>query len=351
MPSPDIVAAEETPRGPRSPRVFSIQVRALCEGVASAGVTPSELLTQARVDQTRLGDARSSYSLEEFDRLLVAAVRLTDDPAFGLHWPERAEMLQFDQLTILAATAPTLRTALDCSRRFQSLLASRVEYRFVEHAESCVMDYDALATSEQGLRTRTEFLMGATKRLLAYFGAGRAISRVSLPYARPSYDAEYERIFDAVVEFDRPHARLEFSCACLDRVQPHRDLEMHDTLRHRIESQQRRVLSQLTFAEQTEAVVRAALPHALSMKEAARELEVSERSLRRRLAADNTTYSEVLDRVRRETVETLLSSGRRGTKEVAGALGYTNVSAFYRAFRRWTGDTPGRRRAARAHKD
>ncbi|HBQ12172.1 MAG TPA: hypothetical protein DEF51_13805 [Myxococcales bacterium] len=71
-------------------------------------------------------------------------------------------------------------------------------------------------------------------------------------------------------------------------------------------------------------------------------LEISPRALQRRLADQDTSYQELLDETRREVAEQLL---RQDGVSIAGAaylLGYSEVSAFHRAFKRWTGLTPGR---------
>jgi AraC-like DNA-binding protein len=69
-------------------------------------------------------------------------------------------------------------------------------------------------------------------------------------------------------------------------------------------------------------------------------LRMSARNLRRRLEAENTSYKQLLDEVRCELARRYLSQEQRGVEEVAFALGFSDGSAFHKAFRRWTGESP-----------
>ena len=82
------------------------------------------------------------------------------------------------------------------------------------------------------------------------------------------------------------------------------------------------------------------------MSGVAAALGVSDRTLRRRLAADGTSYQRLLDDVRESLAVELLGTGRLRVQDVAVRLGYAEASSFILAFRRWTGRTPGRSPAA-----
>lgn len=76
------------------------------------------------------------------------------------------------------------------------------------------------------------------------------------------------------------------------------------------------------------------------MEEVARALHMSERTVRRRLRKEGTTLRELLDGFRHERAVELLSTRKYGIADVAFLLGFSELSSFYRAFRRWTGCTP-----------
>ena len=83
-----------------------------------------------------------------------------------------------------------------------------------------------------------------------------------------------------------------------------------------------------------------------SVKAAARELGMSARTLQRRLATENTSYADVVDVLRREIAEEQLREGGATLAEIAYVTGYSEVSTFQRAFKRWTHRTPSQYRQA-----
>jgi AraC-like DNA-binding protein len=99
------------------------------------------------------------------------------------------------------------------------------------------------------------------------------------------------------------------------------------------------------FAGQVRVVVTQQLPDGAPMAGVGHALGVSERTLRRRLAADGTGYQRLLDEVRASLADELIGTGRLSVEEVALRLGYAEASSFIAAHRRWTGETPGARAA------
>ena len=96
------------------------------------------------------------------------------------------------------------------------------------------------------------------------------------------------------------------------------------------------------------AAILALLPEGEPSKGAVAErLAMSERTLTRRLAVDETSYRRLLDDVRRELAVAYMAEPRRSVIETAFLLGFTDQSNFARAFKRWTGETPTEYRASR----
>ncbi len=331
-------------------RVSTMQVRALLEGLQHVGVSTAVFLSKVGLDQGSLADPFGWFSLHHFDQLLTAAVALSGDEAFGLHWGMGAPMVQFDQLPILIATAPSLRFMVDNLLRFQPVLASRDELHLGEHGDRALLTCDVLALSERGRRVRTEALVTALLRMLRYFGEGSALRRVDIGYARPEYAAEYERLLGAPVYFAQPVTSLELSRAALDRTHQNRDDELRAQLLHRIESLRRRALGELSYADQVADLLRANLSKALSQVDVARACGISERSLRRSLAHEGVSFRELVERVRHERAKQLLALGEHSNKQMAGALGFAGVSGFQREIQRWTGESAAPQRAPRARR-
>jgi AraC-like DNA-binding protein len=111
-----------------------------------------------------------------------------------------------------------------------------------------------------------------------------------------------------------------------------------------LERHARELLAKLLLGDDLPSRVRheiaSLLPLGASAEAVAETLRMSARSLRRRLEAENTSYTQILDELRCELARRYLAQGQRGVEEVAFALGFSDGSAFHKAFRRWTGERP-----------
>lgn len=218
----------------------------------------------------------------------------------------------------------------------------------------------SLEVETQGEETRLKIRLGgesdpddllsltglmACHRVLAWGIKHRVpLIRVELPATRPAQHRTIADLFDAPVVIDSPHAALVFNSALL-RSPLMRDA---DELERFIARAPLDLLTRPTYSATTVDRVRRVLEPALartgvwpSAIDVARSLGVSSQTLRRWLADERTTYSEVSDDVRRDAAINSLVGGRESVAELAERLGFSGPSAFTRAFRRWTGSTPG----------
>ncbi|MFT3767624.1 MAG: helix-turn-helix domain-containing protein [Minicystis sp.] len=173
---------------------------------------------------------------------------------------------------------------------------------------------------------------------------------VHLPRAPFSDEALAERVFQAPVRYARPGAEVRYPRAFLDAPLRTNDPTLHALLAAQLEralglpAAEHRVLPRAE--DDVLALVRRELRTALPRGDAtldhvARAVGQSARSLQRRLADRGTSFQTVVDEARRAMAEELLSAHRASVTEAAFAVGFADVTAFTRAFRRWNGVPPG----------
>ena len=330
----------------RAVRVSTIHIRALVSAVERAGFSRAELFQEAQRNLSLLANDYAYLSVGDLDDLTCAAVRLTRDPALGLHWAEQASILQFDLMSLLVAAAPSLRLGIASVLRLQPLLADRPELSFREEEGVAQLRFQPLAVTSECARVRADLAVAGFAYLFRLMGAStRQVPQISFAHARPSYAAEYERVFQRTVQFDQAFSGIGFNSELLE----HRLGTPNPTLYFELERQAQSLRDRLTAKESLRARVtqqlRAALPRQPSMRETASELGFSERSFRRRLFEEGCTYSQLAESVRFELAQELLKDEARSVKEIAAELGFSELSAFHRAFKRWTGQTPTEFRA------
>jgi len=182
---------------------------------------------------------------------------------------------------------------------------------------------------------------------------GRRIPLRTLDFACPApvHRQDYHKFFGAPVLFDQPVTRLVFSSSYLSLPIIRSDVALKSFLRKAPAN----ILIRYRHDNDLSARVRAqlnALPMAdwPSLEELARGLGMSVPTLRRRLRGEGQSFGTIKDELRFVTAERLLQENSLSVAEVAAELGYSEPSAFYRAFHKWMGQSPGRFRTVQQEK-
>jgi AraC-like DNA-binding protein len=329
--------------------VSTVMVRVLVDSVERAGVPREELLRPLRIDPSRLVEVDGRFDLEEFALLQMRAMDLTCDEALGFHMAERTPDSAFDLIAHLVSHSPTLREAVGLCTQFQRLLMEDSNVALRETATTAALHYRFARTFERADRMHAEFVVAAFLRLARVFGGPGVVPKVAaFEHRRPAHSPEYVKVFGDVVRFGQSTTALTFDRAVLDRVQLHQHPELFTVLRSHAERALERVAVGLRPADQVRRYLLARPASRIpDISTAARDLGLSVRSLRRRLAADATSYRALVQATLEASAGHLLRDPRLSIQDTASALGFSNVGAFHRAFRRWSGMTPTQYREER----
>lgn len=324
------------------PSVSVIAVRALLDAVGHMGGPRADLLRELGGLAESLHNDEARVPLAELCRVCELALDLTGDSALGLHWAEQVRPVAFAPVSHMIAHAPSLRNAFALLSRFGQLFSDQPFVTLTEGPDVAVVracDWMAVSPRLQAFSAEV-ILGGITKMLRAMFGEADVLG-VSLAYAAPSHAAEYERVFETVVRFDQPFSGLLLRRARLDHPAPHVDTDVQLALEAIAERRLERVTRHVSYSFAVREILRRNMPDRISMVAVARSLGLSVRSLRRQLAADGTSFRRLEYAVFESISKSLLRDRQRTIQEVAYELGFSDVTTFHRAFKRWTGVTPG----------
>jgi AraC-like DNA-binding protein len=337
MKAPYARIAPESPKPTLSMRF----VGALADAVVEAGVSRAEFLRATRIDPEQLDAVEARLPRLEFHRICDIALELTQNPALALHWVEGLDVSSFGPISHLIAHSPSLRQALEAQLQFGQLLSDEPYFRLAEHEHSVTLHcVHFAAESRQSERFWAETIVTALFRLVCTFSGNVRPENVSFSYGAPDYFGEYARIFQGAERFEQPFTGIVFARALLDAPSPFRDEGLHDTLQALAERRIAR-LAQASYAQRVrQLLVDHGGPRRMKMTGVARSLGLSVRSLQRRLASEGKSYSEVESDAFTVVAKRLLGDRRHTIQEAAHAMGFSDVTAFHRAFKRRTGTTP-----------
>jgi AraC-like DNA-binding protein len=335
-------------RTSRDSMVSARVVLALVDAAEHVGVARDVLLPAAHLDRSLLTAPDTRVTRADLYRVAEHALDLTGDPAFGLHWARRLDDRAFAPVAQLVAHAATLRQALALLARFSRLLADEADYVVHERDRQLTVQYLPLDRESPRLRRLSaDLIVGGLWRIVRSFSPGARPDEVAFEYPAPPERADYDRFFETTVHFGRPFTGVVFDGALLQAPSTAKD----DDVREALEAVAERRLLQITgrtplATRARDVLVRDRLPHSADMECVAHRLGLSVRSLRRHLEAEGTSFGDVLREAQTAVARDLLRDPRRTVQDVAYEMGFSDATAFHRAFRRWTGTTPRAYRAS-----
>lgn len=172
---------------------------------------------------------------------------------------------------------------------------------------------------------------------------------VTLPLPRAADPSRQEKFFACPVAWSASQVEVAFPAALLDEPLPRSDSRLHGYLARRADELHAALPSEASWAARAKREIGAMLASGEPrLADVARRLAVSERTLHRRLDAEATGFASLVDEARRERALLLVEDPALSASELAFLLGYSEPAAFFRAFKRWTGKTPGAYRAGAA---
>lgn len=322
--------------------------KALLEFTVSLGADRATLLVRTGVAETDFADQDARIPLERYKALYRAGQELTGDPALPLKFPEATRFEQISIVGLICQAADTMAGALKQLNRFSRLV---VEVEGVSDGPRF-----QLTPREDGLwlqdRCAVEDFPELVEAALARFTCEMArhypdftfVLAVHLTRPRPAHAAAYEPILRAPVTFGAAWNALKIEPAWLN-------LEIHRPNRYAFgmfNGHADALLKSLEESKTTRGRVEALLipllhTGELAMDEVAKALGLSRQTLYRRLKAESVSYDQVLDDLRRRMAQTYLE--KLSVNETAYLVGFSETSAFSRAFKRWTGTSPSGRKS------
>jgi AraC-like DNA-binding protein len=291
-----------------------------------------------------LADADARVSPAQFCVAWAELVRLTGEPQIALRMADEIPQGAFGIVEYVCRSAPTLGDALRHWVRFLNLLDDAVLVGLVEEGEWVALR--VLQESEAPAPASHELcfaLLVAAARALCVHPV--RVERVDFGHRSQGDPGSYQRWFDAPVSFGARTTQLVFPRSAVGLPLRTSDPSLLAILSRHAEDLASRDRSSPPLVAQVERILRKALrTDDAQVDRVARELGLTSRSLQRRLKDERTSFQIVRDQVRRELASRYLED-ELSMAEISFLLGFSEPSAFFRAFKRWTGLTPLESRA------
>ncbi|HEX5629802.1 MAG TPA: AraC family transcriptional regulator [Usitatibacteraceae bacterium] len=312
-----------------------------------AGIDPHDLLAEFGLEPAFFEDPENVIPFTTMGRILLRCVERTECEHFGLLVGQHSGVSVLGAVGYLVQSAPDLRTALQKLSAYLHVHDGGAVITLSEDAPLAMLGYAILSDGVEGAEQILDAALAIGFNMLrGLCGPGWQLSGLQFAHARPRNLAPFRMFFGVTPEFDAEQSVLVFEERWLDRALPGADPQLHALMAQRAAE-----LEGATPADLVGLLRRTLKPLVTSadcsLELVARKMGVHERTLGRRLAAEGTSFRKVREDVRLAAACQLLEYTERPAPPVAEILGYSDATAFSRAFRRWSGMAPSKWRASR----
>ena len=308
------------------------------------GLDRISLLGKSGISDEQLDDPDSRIATRSMTRLWQVLIDELQDPLLGLHAARTVSVKQMGLVGYTMQHSMSLGDALGRLGRYQRILSEAVRFDLRSNGEEFEIrwtTHPSLVSLRAPIEVSMTLLLRASRELT---GVPVTPLRLEMPMRQPDDLSEYRAEFACPMFFDSENSSMTFSAGDLELPTVTPD----ETLVGYLDELAEIAASPLDAnKDSTATAVRRTLWSLLpsgrpSVWHTAREMGVSVRTLQRRLGEEGSSFSAVLDGLRRDISEELLGEGDRSVADIAFLLGYSEPSAFHRAYRRWRSAPPSR---------
>ncbi|MDP9088911.1 MAG: AraC family transcriptional regulator [Pseudomonadota bacterium] len=315
-------------------------VAAALESVRARGLDPDALLKQVGLSPGLLLSPQARVSAKHYGALWrLVAISLDDE--FFAQDSRRMKCGSFAMICHSVVGCKTLGQAMDRSLRFYALFLDDICCKLdTEGAEARITLH-----SQQGpARVFAHEVLLMLLHGVACWLVGRRIpiKRAQFGYDEPAHSHEYRLMYSTHISFQAPYTAIVFDAANLSLPIVQNDRTVKEFLRNAPENILLKYKNAGSLGARIRRRLRQSLPGELPEFEAlAAEMNMTPATLRRRLHEEGTFYQSIKDQLRRDLAIGYLSHTRRSAMDIGLELGFSERSAFHRAFKKWTGASPG----------
>ena len=325
-------------------------IRALQPVVAALqmlGHKPDPLLLKAGIPLNLLQDADGYLPHKNMMAFWDIILTEIQDDCLGIHLAEIAPIQSFEIHAHALLSSASLRDAFRRACHYQRLIHEVTDLTLEETPDEGIIRHN-LPGGKSVPRHPAEFLVTLWVRLGRLVTGNNWSPRlVCFAHETPNNTSEHQRIFAANIAFSSGKTAIYVPNSILDLSNPKANIGLSNLLDNYADLLLKQSKRQQTFADQVRAWIAEELnggtPNA---RNAAEAMNMSVRTLHRDLKSKGTSFGELLNSLRQERAVILLANPKFSITEVAFLLGFSELSSFYRAFKRWTGKTPAQYRAS-----
>jgi AraC-like DNA-binding protein len=324
------------------PMISVAATTGLLEAITKAGGNPGQILHTLGLDRAVLSNSEGFIASSIVARILEEAARVTGDACFGLHFGEHYNPKNLGPLIYVVLNSSTIAVGLTNAERYLMIHNGAARMFLAVENERAYIRHRLVDLEIEVPRQHNEYSMAValnTFRMMA--GSQWAPQEVQFAHEAPPQTSEHLRVFGAPVLFGCETNAFVVDREFLERQVPAADQRLYGILKQYLD----RVLKEMPREDEMLAAIRRATAESMRdgvprLEQLAKKVAMSPRTLERRMKEHGISFKKLLDDTRRRFALNYLKDRKHTLTDIAFLLGYSELSAFNRAFKRWTGRTP-----------
>lgn len=337
----------------KTPFVAASSTLALVHYLSRQGVLDRRRVEQfTGLEMSTLEDPDRRVPAQAHYKLWDHAEHVTGDPAVGLH---AGQVIDPDRMGLVGHVffnCDTLGEAVTQYVRLHRLINESVNLSFEQVGEQAILTWQADSPEHYCRQDMDRTLAAALCRTRHFISPGIQAEWAEIAHPRPDYADKYEKLLGGPVTFGSLATRLAFNSRHLSHPIPHRNPYVYSAVLRQVNRLLTRLQTRRSFGRKIHRLIsRQMSTEKIDADTLARQCHMSRQTLYRRLKKEGLGFHELVEQVRKDKALRYVSSDHYALGEIAFLLGFSELSAFSRAFKRWTGMAPAQYRAQHLTQD
>ncbi|HEY3429087.1 MAG TPA: AraC family transcriptional regulator [Cyclobacteriaceae bacterium] len=321
-------------------------IREIIFGAARRGASVKELLRLSGLEESQLKNPELNVPFEQAQDVWRYAVTLTDDALLGLHIGEDTTPSIVGLTGHLMQASPDLKTAFQQVCSFNQVFTDMFHYHLTEGKKEIILEYKPATLwkklyPESASQAVDQAMSGTLNVFKLLSGKEIVPLKIELGERQRKYQSEYERVFGTTVKYASENNRLYYTADQLSLPVLSYDKKLFTIFNNLLALQKRELKGKNPVTQEVKQLLQEVYQFKAPTLEAmASQLNLVPRTLQRKLEEEGTSYRALVLSMRNELSKKLLKVSDSKVKTIAGMLGYSDVSSFRRAFKKWTNKSP-----------
>lgn len=287
-----------------------------------------------------LDDPDLRIPLSDYFQVWNNALETSGDAALGLHIGEQSDSSSMGLVANVLIHEESFGDSLHQYARLYSLVNDGIQLELIEGQKTSALYFKHLDPTYYKIQDIERTLAICLTRTRLFIQKDIQLSRVGFAHSQQDYHAEYQRIFNCPVEFNQDTSFLEID----NELLKHAPSGKNPYTRSALLNYSNRALNKINrkrFSNQVRNHIIDLLQHKKAdVDEVAKRLHMSRHTLYRKLKLEDVAFQDLVEEIRKEKAIAMVQEPQPSLSEVAFLLGFSELSSFSRAFKRWTGKSP-----------